>query len=1061
MNASVPILVAALAAMAAVADDAAPAPRLWSDAPPLRDAFAGQFLIGTAMDWPATVDRAPMSVGLAARHFDAFTCGNAMKPDATQPDEGRFTFERGDRMVAAAEKCGATPIGHCLVWHSQTPRWFHVGPDGQPPNRELALARLRGHIAAVVGHYKGRVKQWDVVNEAINDGPGDLRDTPWRKEIGDDYIAEAFRAAHAADPDAILVYNDYNIEMGYKRPKALRLLKSLVDQKVPIHAVGIQAHWRLPGLSIDEVEESVKQFAALGLKVMFTELDLGVLPTKYQGADINVREQMTPEQRAVMDPYTAGLPDDVAQKQADYYRRMFEMFMRHRDAIGRVTFWGAHDGESWLNFFPVRGRTEHPLLFDRQGRTKPAFDAVRQAALTVRPATAAVPVAPPPPAKAATEDVRAVTNVGGAEYPRIKPDLRVVFRVKAPDAQKVEFDLGRRYAGTKDADGFWTATTDPQPPGFHYYSLVIDGVYVCDPASETFYGMGRQASGIEIPEAGVDYYLPRDVPHGDVRERWYHSGTTNEWRRAFIYTPPGYDTARDERYPVLYLQHGGGEDERGWPVQGRVGFILDNLIAERRARPMLVVMERGYARRPGEPQTPLGPPRAGAGNPMPPDFSRMFEAFGDVLTKDLIPYVDATYRTRPDRDNRALAGLSMGGMQAYTIGLSHLDLFSAIGGFSGGGGGFGGFGGGTFDPKTVHGGVMADAEAFNKRVHTLFLSIGTVEPQHMQDSVRHYHDNLTKAGIKTTFYESPGTSHEWLTWRRSLHEFAPLLFGGQAPTRVAASPEPRPSGDFGGPVKLNPDDVQAYPEPPDGIDANRADVPHGKLEMIEYNSTTVGTQRRMQVYTPPGYSPDAKYPVLYLLHGIGGDENEWQNVAHPNLLMDNLLAAGKTVPMIVVMPNGRAQKNDRPEGNVFASAPAFAVFEQDLLRDVIPAIEKRYSVRTDREHRALAGLSMGGGQSLNFGLSHLDTFAWVGAFSSAPNTKAPAELLPDPAAARDRLKLLWISGGNKDGLLRISQGVHAYFKGKGVPHIWNVDGHGHDGTTWRNNLYYFLQAVFH
>lgn len=265
---------------------------------------------------------------------------------------------------------------------------------------------------------------------------------------------------------------------------------------------------------------------------------------------------------------------------------------------------------------------------------------------------------------------------------------------------------------------------------------------------------------------------------------------------------------------------------------------------------------------------------------------------------------------------------------------------------------------------------------------------------------------------------------------------------------------------FGGPVVLNPDDIPAYPEPPDGISANRNDVPHGKLEMIEYDSKTVGTRRKMQVYTPPGYSSERKYPVLYLLHGIGGDETEWQRFASPELLMDNLIAAGKATPAILVMPNGRAQKDDRPTGNVYAAAPAFAAFEQDLLRDVIPAIESRYSVQVDREHRAIAGLSMGGGQSLDFGLAHLDTFAWVGAFSAAPNTKKPEDLLPDPAAARDKLKLLYVSCGNKDGLLRISQSVHAYLKEHDVPHVWSVDGHAHEPVEWKNNLYWFLQHVF-
>ena len=653
------------------------------------------------------------------------------------------------------------------------------------------------------------------------------------------------------------------------------------------------------------------------------------------------------------------------------------------------------------------------------------------------------------PPKTIPDSLPAPTNIGGAEYPRITPDLRVIFRVKAPDAQKIEFNLGKHYLAEKNAQGFWTATTDPQAPGFHYYWLVIDGVQVNDPGSETFYGTGKQTSGIEVPEKGVSYHLPKEVPHGDVRERWYHSNTAGDWRRAYIYTPPGYDTDRNAHYPVLYLQHGAGEDERGWSNQGHVAFIMDNLIAEKKARPMLIVMERGYAVKPGNaPDAPNGGQPAG-----PPNINRLFSAFEEVATKDLIPYIDTNFRTMADRDHRALAGLSMGGMQSYLIGLNHLDLFSYIGGFSGAGGGFGG---GTFDLKTAHNGVMADTAAFNKSVHLLFLSIGTAEPPRMQDSVRGYYDNLTKAGIKTTFYESPGTSHEWLTWRRSLHEFAPLLFQGQS----TGNPPPQRPGGQGAPIALNPDDVQVYPEPAAGINANRAEIPHGKLEMVEYDSKSVGTRRKMQVYTPPGYSPDKKYPVLYLLHGIGGDETEWMRFAAPNLLMDNLLEDGKAVPMILVLPNGRAQKNDRAEGNVYATAPAFAAFEQDLLQDVIPTIEKRYSVQSGWEHRGVAGLSMGGGQSLNFGLAHLDTFAWVGGFSSAPNTKPPAQLLPDPVAAREKLKLLWVSCGNKDGLLRISQGVHAYLKEKNIPHIWNVDDHAHDPTEWKNNLYYFLQQVF-
>ncbi|HZV03827.1 MAG TPA: alpha/beta hydrolase-fold protein [Gemmataceae bacterium] len=652
------------------------------------------------------------------------------------------------------------------------------------------------------------------------------------------------------------------------------------------------------------------------------------------------------------------------------------------------------------------------------------------------------------------ESIPAPSNIRGKEYPRIHADLRVTFRIKAPDAKKVEFGFftPKRYPAQKDKDGFWTATTDPQVPGFHYYRVFIDGAEVSDPSSEMFYGTGKMTSGIEIPEKGVDYYLPKDVPHGEVREHWYYAKTTQEWRRIFVYTPPGYDTNRETRYPVLYLQHGGGEDERGWPNQGRVNFILDNLIAERKAKPMLVVMEKGYARKPGEPTpTPPARPAPGQNRPAPRDFSRMFSTFEEVMVKDLIPMIDATYRTIPNRENRAMAGLSMGGMQTFQITLKHLDLFAYIGGFSGGGGGFGGT---PFDPKTAHNGVMADAGEFNRKVRLLWLGIGTAEGERMYNSIKNYHEALEKAGIKHVYYESPGTAHEWLTWRRCLHEFAPRLFVNSPSARRGGPPR------FGGPIVLNPDDVPAFPDPPAGFDKERKDIPHGKLEMIAYESKSVGTTRKMQVYTPPGYSKEKKYPVLYLLHGIGGDETEWQRFCKPNVLLDNLLAEGKVTPMIVVMPNGRAQKNDRAEGNVFQSAPAFAAFEQDLLKDVIPAIEARYSVQADREHRALAGLSMGGGQSLNFGLTHLDTFAWIGGFSSAPNTKPPSQLIPDPAIAKVKLKLLWIACGKKDGLIRVSQGVHAYLKEKDVPHVWHVDGNDHDPTEWKNNLYLFAQRIF-
>ena len=277
-----------------------------------------------------------------------------------------------------------------------------------------------------------------------------------------------------------------------------------------------------------------------------------------------------------------------------------------------------------------------------------------------------------------------------------------------------------------------------------------------------------------------------------------------------------------------------------------------------------------------------------------------------------------------------------------------------------------------------------------------------------------------------------------------------------ATLRAADNPAPaeRARANLNRPIVLGPDDKPAFDEAPDGFNTPREAIAHGRMEMIEYDSKTVGTRRKMLVYTPPGYTAERKYPVLFLLHGIGGDETEWQRFVAPEVIFDNLLADGKLVPMIVVFPNGRAMKNDRAEGDAFTpeKTAGFAAFERDLLDDVIPAIESRYSVQADREHRALAGLSMGGGQSLNFGLTHLDSFAWVGAFSPAPNTK--------PAATAQQLKLLWLSCGNKDGLINIAQGFHAHLKQNRVPHVWNIDRHAHDSPEWRNNLWLFAQRIF-
>jgi len=382
-----------------------------------------------------------------------------------------------------------------------------------------------------------------------------------------------------------------------------------------------------------------------------------------------------------------------------------------------------------------------------------------------------------PPAAAADEGnfVPATTNVWGAEYPRVDQTGRVQVRVKAPDAKQVKLNFwsGPKLDMERQPDGFWTVTTPALVPGLHYYTLNVDGADVSDTGSQAFFGGSRYASAVEVPEAGATYYSITDVPHGQVREVWYPSKVTGGWRHALVYLPPNYDTQTRMRYPVLYLQHGGGEDETGWIRQGHANFILDNLIADGKAKPIILVMAYGYARRAGQTPADL------AGKPFgSPEALRamqeMAAAFEDDMTQALIPYVDATFRTIPDRDHRAMAGLSMGGMETFQVTLDHLDLFSYIGGFSGAGGMV--LSGRELDPKTDYNGAFAQPAVFSKRVHLLWLGVGTAEPERMRSGLLRFHSTLEAAQIKHVFYESPGTDHEWQTWRRDLKDFVPRLF---------------------------------------------------------------------------------------------------------------------------------------------------------------------------------------------------------------------------------------------------------------------------------------------
>jgi enterochelin esterase-like enzyme len=356
------------------------------------------------------------------------------------------------------------------------------------------------------------------------------------------------------------------------------------------------------------------------------------------------------------------------------------------------------------------------------------------------------------------------TNVPNSEYPKVDADSRMEFSIKAPDAKSVQVQVGTapKIDLAKSSDGIWTVTTPAAVPGFHYYYLIIDGVTVSDPASYTFFGVGKDSSGIEVPEKGADFYLIQDVPHGEVREHWYHSSLTGKWRHLVIYTPPGYEKNQKVRYPVLYLQHGSGEDETGWVKQGHANFIFDNLIAAGRAKPMIVVMSNGYATKAGEAEPP---PLRQRGT------LRLPSAFGEELLTQVIPLIDKAYRTLPDRDHRAMAGLSMGSAQTLQITTSHLDTFAFIGAFSGAG-----FGGGEVNFKADYNGAFADPAVFNKKVRVLFVGLGTMEPSFITTGVTAFNKALDQAGVKHVFYQSPGTAHEWQTWRRDLNEFVPLLF---------------------------------------------------------------------------------------------------------------------------------------------------------------------------------------------------------------------------------------------------------------------------------------------
>lgn len=352
-------------------------------------------------------------------------------------------------------------------------------------------------------------------------------------------------------------------------------------------------------------------------------------------------------------------------------------------------------------------------------------------------------------------------NQQGKQYPQVNSEGRVRASISAPQANKVQLDLGGvKYDMVKDEKGVWTGESGPQDEGFHYYQLNIDGASVPDPGSLYFYGAGRLGSGIEIPATDQDFFALKDVPHGLVSENIYFSKLTNSFRRCFVYTPANYNENTKTRYPVLYLQHGSFEDETGWAVQGKANLILDNLIASKKATPMIIVMDNGYAYKPQN-NTDLD------------KKARPESVFEEVVINEIIPMIDTKFRTIANRENRAIAGLSMGANQTMRIMMNNLETFSYYGGFSG-----------TanypstdaINVSTFLDGKYKDGEAVNKKIKLFWLGLGTKEPNPFPGSVGAFREMLDQQKIKYIYYESVGTAHEWLTWRRCLNQFAANLF---------------------------------------------------------------------------------------------------------------------------------------------------------------------------------------------------------------------------------------------------------------------------------------------
>ena len=691
----------------------------------LKDAYKDYFTIGVALNQRNISDDAQKA--LTIKQFNSVTAENDWKPGEIHPKEGVWNFERADKIANFCRANGIKMRGHCLCWHSQFADWMFTDKNGKEVSKEVFYERLREHIHTVVKRYKDVVYAWDVVNEAMADdnggGPrwgrrGGQEPSPYRQSrhfnlCGDEFIAKAFQFAREADPDVLLFYNDYSCVDNGKRERIYNMVKKMKDAGVPIDGIGMQGHYNIYFPDEDQLEKAIVRFKELVKHIHITELDLR-MNNESGGQLMFSRGEAKP------------MPAYMGTLQTDQYARLFKVFRRHADVIDNVTFWNLGDKDSWL------GVNNHPLPFDENYRPKACFRAIRD----FDPAL--------DNAKPKEDFVANPWNQPGKEYPQVNSEGYARFRITAPDAKSVIVSLGLGGRGgtvlKKDKDGVWTGTTEgPMDPGFHYYHLTIDGAEVNDPGTGNFFGSCRWESGIEIPAPDQAFYQNRlDVEHGKMVQVLFPSKSTGLVKVANVYLPPTYDKNKKERFPVLYLQHGWGENETSWPVQGCAGLIMDNLIAEGKIKPFIVVMTYGMTN-----DVKFG----GIGQ-----FTA--KEFETVLCDELVPYIDANFKTIAKKESRAMAGLSMGGIETKLITLRRTEMFAYYGLLSGG----------TYMPEDIKD---------PKQVKMIFESCGSKEnPEGINKSV----EALKAAGFNAHGFVSDGTAHEFLTWRRSLKEMAPLLF---------------------------------------------------------------------------------------------------------------------------------------------------------------------------------------------------------------------------------------------------------------------------------------------